>query len=57
MSRLSYPSHVCQDRLAEMPAEQRVRRTEGIVEQATVEALPSQLVQVGNEEDDLVSVL
>jgi hypothetical protein len=57
MSRFSYPSHVCEDRLAEMPAEERVWRTAGIVEQATVEALPSQFFGLRKEKDNLVSVL
>jgi hypothetical protein len=56
MERFSCPSHVCEDRLAEIPAEEGGRRTAGIIEQAAVETLPSQLVQVVKEKDNLISV-
>lgn len=57
MSRFSYPSHVCEDRLAEMPAEEGVRRTVGIVKQATVQTLTSPLLQVVQKKNDLMPVL
>jgi hypothetical protein len=57
MKRFSYPSHVRKDRLAEVPAEERVGRATRVVQQATVKALPSQMLSSREEEDNLVPIL
>lgn len=57
VDRLSRPSHVGEDSLTEMPAEERVRRTERIVEKTSVERLSSNLEYVALKKDNLIPIL
>jgi hypothetical protein len=57
IDRLAGPSHIGQDGLAEVPTEQRVGWTKGVVKQAIIKRLSSDLANCIIEIGNLVSVL